>query len=293
MDQPDRLYYLTAPPALRPLGAICTTVGSATTHPGDRYPPHPLAHPHTYRSVSADGRVLNEWQFVFIEQGHGWLAVGSAARTPISRNQLLIVRPGVWHQYAPRSETGWSEHWVGFTGVTFEQALAAVGLADGPAVVSCRDPAQLAMAYEELCTRAAQNDTAGHVVMVAAVMRMIGVLGTWVKRETGAGYSDELGAAVSAMAERPDGSLSVAALSEVVGLSESALRRRFARETGMSPYHFYNTLRINRVKLELAHSKAALASIAEEYGFTDAFHLSRVFKQYTGLAPSEWRLRGG
>jgi AraC-like DNA-binding protein len=243
--------------------------------------------------VSADGRVLNEWQLVFVEDGSGWYVSDDGVRSPVRAHDLIIVRPGVWHQYAPRRESGWTEYWVGFTGIVFEEAVAAVGLASGPGVIACPRPSELHDAYQELLSRASENDTAGHVVMVAAVLRMIGLIGSWVAGDREEGYSVTVQRAVGIMTEQLDGSLSVAALASRVGLSESALRRRFARETGMSPYHFYNMLRVNRIKMELAHSSAPLSTVAEKLGFTDAFHLSRVFKQYTGLAPSDWRVSGG
>ncbi|MFP4551248.1 MAG: helix-turn-helix domain-containing protein [Spirochaetales bacterium] len=51
-------------------------------------------------------------------------------------------------------------------------------------------------------------------------------------------------------------------------------------------------LRVNEVKMQLAHSDKPLREIADRFGFTDQYHLSRVFKQYVGASPTAWRRRG-
>ncbi len=293
MHHADELFYLTAPAGLRPLGAACVTVGCATIEPGQRYPADALSHPRAYRAVGDRGRVLNEWQFVFLESGYGWVYDEHGARSSISHGHVMVIRPGEWHRYAPDRDSGWTERWVGFTGVTFDQALAAVGLEPGASVIACRDTNLVMELYQELLMLARTNDSSSHVSMVALILRFIGALGSWVGRGRSLAYSPEISEAVARMQRALDGSLAIARLAKNAGLSESAFRRRFAREIGMSPYHYYMTLRINRAKMELAHSSLALAAIAERLGFSDAFHLSRSFKEYTGLSPREWRSGGG
>lgn len=289
----DRLYYFTAPPALRSLNAHCTTVGSSTTPSGAAYPSHPLAHPHAYRSMVERGRVLDEWQFVFVSRGSGSVVTADGTSATVRSNDLIVVRPGVRHQYRPDESTGWTEYWVGFAGEVFDASLRAVGLAERPALVACADVPAMLAAFDELLRLAPANHTAGRLAMIGVVMQMVGLIASWAGPHYLAGHSLEVREAIRGMSEHPVRVLSVAALAARVGLSESALRRRFVRETGMSPYHYYNTIRVDRIKMRLAHSTSTLGTIAEELGFTDGFHLSRVFKQYTGLAPSEWRVRGG
>lgn len=293
VEHNDSLFYITLPPALRTLRAHCTTVGTSRTPRGAPYPPHPRAHPHAYRSLSDRGRILDEWQLVFVSEGSGRHTAPGGVRTDVHANGLIVVRPGVWHRYAPDPTVGWTEHWVGFTGSIFDQAVEAVGLPDAPIPVPDRYRETLLAQFDELRDLAADLDTSRHIVMIASVLRLLGLVGSWSGSDAPLGYSDEVEASIARMAAAPDGSISVVGLAERAGLSESALRRRFVRETRMSPYQYYSMLRVNRIKVALAHSHDTLASIATQFGFTDAFHLSRVFKQYTGLSPSDWRTRGG
>jgi AraC family transcriptional regulator len=78
-----------------------------------------------------------------------------------------------------------------------------------------------------------------------------------------------------------------------------------ARRVGVHPVHlartfrrFYRTtfaghvrqVRIEFARRELAASSASLSEIAVSAGFCDQSHFSRLFKQYLGVTPAEYRL---
>src|SRR5215510_2750197 len=81
-------------------------------------------------------------------------------------------------------------------------------------------------------------------------------------------------------------------LARRVGLSQSALERRFRRVVGASPKKFASIVRLRHV-LHL-HSKGAnFTSIAHAAGYYDQSHFIKDFKRFTGLAPETYfqRLR--
>ena len=78
--------------------------------------------------------------------------------------------------------------------------------------------------------------------------------------------------------------LSLEQVSAQMHVSVSALSHRYRREAGMAPMAAYRAMRIDRAKALLLRG-IPLHTIAEELGFSDAFHLSKAFKQALGLAP--------
>ena len=78
--------------------------------------------------------------------------------------------------------------------------------------------------------------------------------------------------------------LSLAQVAAEMHVSLSALSHRYRREAGIAPIAAYRALRIDRAKALLLRG-IPLHTIAEELGFSDAFHLSKTFKQVLGLAP--------
>ena len=51
----------------------CTTVGRASVQPGGAYPPRRGGHPPQYAKTLRAGRVLDEYQMVYIIRGKGLL----------------------------------------------------------------------------------------------------------------------------------------------------------------------------------------------------------------------------
>lgn len=79
-------------------------------------------------------------------------------------------------------------------------------------------------------------------------------------------------------------------LSELVGLSPSRLSQLFKKHLGLSPAKFLERIRLDRAEeLLLANERRTLAEIAEGIGFSNAFHLSSVFKRRRGLSPKAFR----
>lgn len=84
-------------------------------------------------------------------------------------------------------------------------------------------------------------------------------------------------------------SLSVEELHKRFFLSESQLRRKFVKATGMTPNEYILTLRLNRAKSELIYTKKQIKQIALECGFHSQYYFSRCFSQNCGISPKEYR----
>lgn len=88
-----------------------------------------------------------------------------------------------------------------------------------------------------------------------------------------------------------DPSLSVAALAEHIGVSETYFRRIFEREMGERPLDFINRLRISYAKEHLESGFYNVESAAETCGFRDAKYFATVFRRIEGMTPSEYMKR--
>jgi AraC-like DNA-binding protein/CheY-like chemotaxis protein len=74
-----------------------------------------------------------------------------------------------------------------------------------------------------------------------------------------------------------------------VGVSRSHLEHLFRQETGMKLTECLTRLRVEVAKCLLATTDGNLDVIADQSGFCDASHLSRVFRRYAGRKPGEYR----
>lgn len=88
---------------------------------------------------------------------------------------------------------------------------------------------------------------------------------------------------------KPDVDLELAQVARQARVSVQHLCRLFKRELGTSPMECLRLLRVELAASLLERQEQNLASIADQLGYSSQFHLSRSFKQYYGVTPSDYR----
>ena len=82
--------------------------------------------------------------------------------------------------------------------------------------------------------------------------------------------------------------VSLDTLGELAGLSKYHLLRAFTKETGITPYRYLETIRIDRTKA-LLREGVSPAEAALSAGFSDQSHFTNAFKRFIGLTPGQYR----
>ncbi|MBA3708978.1 MAG: helix-turn-helix transcriptional regulator [Planctomycetes bacterium] len=85
--------------------------------------------------------------------------------------------------------------------------------------------------------------------------------------------------------------ISLDELAEAAGVSRAHLARIFRAHLGATPVESMRILRLDRAAALLVRTNLAINVIAEQTGFENAFHFSRVFRQQYGHSPRAMRLR--
>ena len=86
-------------------GLAVNSVGSQVVGPGQPYPP--TGHPSRYLFSEERGRILNEFQVLYITEGQGVFRSASLpAPVPVTSGTMFILFPGEWHSYRPDPSTG-------------------------------------------------------------------------------------------------------------------------------------------------------------------------------------------
>lgn len=84
-----------------------------------------------------------------------------------------------------------------------------------------------------------------------------------------------------------DGSLSLAELGGLAGLSLSHLKMRFRNSFGMPPHQYVLRRRVERAQALLAGSNLPMSEIAIEAGFAHQSHMANSMKRLLGVTPGE------
>ncbi|MBP2160719.1 MULTISPECIES: helix-turn-helix domain-containing protein [Asticcacaulis] len=102
-----------------------------------------------------------------------------------------------------------------------------------------------------------------------------------------------LDAEVCALAQKLVDSDGFAAMSDLMASSaigERQLRRRFQRETGLSPKVFARLRRVRRACIDLAYQRSGnVATISADHGYADQPHFTRELKAVFGMSPLQLR----
>ena len=82
--------------------------------------------------------------------------------------------------------------------------------------------------------------------------------------------------------------LSNAELAEKCNISEVYFRKIFTETYKTTPKQFIVDIRINKAKQLLSDGFLNICAVAEECGFSNQYHFCRLFKEKTGLTPTEY-----
>ena len=226
----DQLRYLTISAIDEEWGIVVTTVGYQFIPPKGNYPLS--KHPDNYNFKPQTGRILNEYQLVYITKGSGYFSSQSCKMQKINAGTMILLFPGEWHSYYPDSETGWDEYWVGFRGVhidrrvekrffTREEPLQHIGLS-----------ATIVGLYEDILKFASQEKT-GYQEMISSIV--LHILGTvYYKRRnnsfTNTYVVDKINEARILMKEQVENPLTPEEIASRLGLGYvQRIYRRIAR----------------------------------------------------------------
>ena len=272
----------------------CTCFGSSVITPGSGYPLRPAEHPATYISdwrSPGRGRVLEEFQLLYITRGRGTLYSGGQLYRIIEGTVFLLF-PGVPHWYSPDIDTGWVEYWVGFSG-SYPTELMSKGF------FSPRAPVHTIGVHDSLVrgfrrlSEIGETQPPGYQQLCGA--EIMGLLARMVslskQNERPSRVETCVARARTLFEENLTSSIEMKDLTGVLDVDYDWFRSVFKAETGLSPYQYFLKLKIDRAKELLLGTDLQIQEIAHELAFENQYYFSRVFKNKTGFCPMEWRRR--
>ncbi len=86
-----------------------------------------------------------------------------------------------------------------------------------------------------------------------------------------------------------DREIRLASLAQLSGMSQFHFSRLFKQSLGVSPYQYLLQQRVERAKQLLKNTDRLITDIALSCGFNSHSHLSKQFKQLTGITPKAYR----
>ncbi len=283
------LYLPVNPEALK-WEIYCHDAGYSSIPPGANYPLNPREHPKEFADTVVTGRVLAEFQAVYVTRGSGKFRAARFGSCEIVAGDLMLLFPGIKHAYCPHKETGWDEYWVGFAGSHAHRLWKNGLFHPEKAVHHIGVNTELITDFEEILLLCRQQSPGFQIRLGALVLQLLAHIHTIEQQSrTEAGDREAVRKARQVMNKYIDTGLDMEVLSEEIGMSYPTLLETFRKYTGLTPYQYFLQLRIHRAKSLLQNPGLSVKEVAALLKFENQYYFSRIFKKKTGMSPSQWR----
>lgn len=266
--------------------SMVNTVGFESIPVHANYPAtgHPLGYNFNYER----GRILQEYQVVYITKGKGLFATSQIPPFEIQEGTVLLLKPGEWHSYRPNEKTGWECYWVGFSGAVAES------LKNENTIIEIGYDEEMAGLYRKML-EVSNSERPGYQQLLTGIL--VHLLAYLFYREKDRDWRDKevLGKIEKArliIREKINLPLSPEELAVSLNVSYTWFRRMFRQYTGLAPAQYITQLKIQKAKELLSVTTMPVKEIALELGYESIDYFSTQFKKQTGTTPSQFRNMG-
>lgn len=270
-------------------GLTVCSVGYQNINPNEEYPP--LTHNLEYIFTPEKGRVINEYQILYITEGRGTFTTASAGKYSISEGDIFLIFPGEWHTYSPDPETGWKEYWIGFKGINIDSRVAAGFFSKHSPIYRIGYNDTLISLFKEAIQVAKKQEKHFQQLLAGIVNYMLGLAFSIDsnKKLKNSINLEFVNRARAFMLENIESNIEIPEVADYLHISYSSFRHIFKQYTGIAPSQYYLNLKIQRAKDMLKSSTASIKEISYILHFDTPEYFTKLFKKKTGLTPSQFR----
>lgn len=288
-ERKSLIHYLAINKTDEKWGIVCTTVGYQQALPQSPYPVS--EHPASHNFSIGRGRVLNEFQLVYIITGSGYFESDSCKKTKITAGTVIMVFPNEWHSYYPDSETGWTEYWVGFKGSNIDKRIEEGFFSKSEPLFKIGVNRLIIGFYEDIISYV-EEEKSGYQQLISSIA--FHILSLVYYRNSNKNYvnnpiEEKVQQARVLMRETVTNPLSPEDIAKEIGVGYSWFRKMFKEYTGISPMQYQLQVKLIKAKELLNSSNMTISEIAYELGFESISQFSTFFKNKEGITASDFK----
>ncbi len=265
------------------------TAGFQSIMPNSIYPTegHSLDYSFNYQN----GRILDEFQMIYITKGSGTFESSGYKSVSIGEGTVFFLFPGEWHRFRPEQSTGWDSYWIGFKGRFAENLVSNGYLSLNKPVVKVGYNEEIVSLYRRIL-EAGNEERAGYQQYISGIV--IHLLGYIYYRAKDNHFEDKdivqkIDKARVLIREQINENISPEAIAKELVMTYSWFRRLFRQYTGLAPAQYIAQLRLQRAKELLATTSRSVKEIAVEMNYDSVDYFSTQFKRQTKMTPTQYR----
>lgn len=271
-------------------GLTITTVGYEKIRPGDPYPTD--CHLDSHCFSPSKGRVLQEYQLVYITEGCGMFESAEFGSTKIKPGTMFLLFPDEWHTYCPDKQVGWTQYWIGFKGINMDERVRQEFFSKKTPIFEIGLTEELVNLFMKAIETTDQERSHFQQMLAGIVNYMLGLIYMLDKNnrlDQDKHWIDQITRARMLMHENIESCVTVQDIAEAVGAGYSSFRKNFKKYTGLSPASYFQDLKLQRAKDLLCMTDLSVKEIAYRLNFESPDYFSAQFRKKTGKRPSDFR----
>jgi AraC-like DNA-binding protein len=249
------------------------------------------AHPNTYSFDWEKGRILNEYQLVYIASGCGIFEAEHIGTVSIRSGTVFLLFPGIWHRYKPLDESGWEEYWIGFKGHYPEYLMKQECFnADNP-LINIGFNNEFLNVFNHLIDALKLEVNTVQQILSCYAIQLLGIVyaSALLKEKPQSRKEDIINNLRYKIHENWSKPLHMEELANQYHVSYIWFRKAFKEIAGVSPGQYHLNLKLEKACHMLVDTNLSISEIAYLTGFVTEFHFSRIFKKKMVLSPSKYR----
>lgn len=270
-------------------GITVNTVDFQPIAPNTAYPS--TDHPKSYYFNPSNGRVLSEFQILYISKGKGTFKSDSTKKTLINKGTILLLFPGQWHTYSPSKESGWNEYYIGFEGSAIDNLVKNEFISRNNQVLDIGSNEDLVNLYSSAIQVAKEDKKSAQQYLAGIVLHIIGMVLSYSQNRNFDinNTSDVLEKAKIIMTENIYRQIDIQEIASKLGTSYSWFRKAFKEYTGYAPAQYFQEIKLRKATELLAETNLSIKEIAFKLDFSSYEYFLSFFRKRVGQTPLVYR----
>lgn len=284
--------YLVATDRDAQWGLVVNTVGYDEVGPDETYPT--IGHRDGYYFDTERGRVLDEYQMLYLVEGEGTFSSRHVKDEHIKAGDIFLLFPGEWHTYRPLPGKVWKSYWIGYKGRNMDDRMRFNFLSLEKPVYHVGFSNDIVHLYKSAITTAKEEAVHSQQILAGIVNNLLGLMYSLERKmelSRKSGYMDMINKARLRIREGVEEKITVQEIATELGSSYSNFRKLFKEYTGLSPAFYQQDLKLQRAKELLSTTDLSIKEIAYRLNFDSPDYFSSKFKAKIGCKPSEYRAK--